>query len=366
MAFMTNTNQQICHFIFFIHGIFGNEKELGYLRKAMKNMIESKKDITLSPKAIVLHSVKCNVGRNCDGVVNGGSRLAQEVKSVIAENQLADETLAILSFVGNSLGGIYARYAIAHIEPSERILPFIFCTIATPHLGIANHTHIPIPSWTEKLVANYLGATGQDLFQRTPLLYDMATLPKYMDPLQRFRKRIALANAFGTDFQVPISTAAFLSKTSEVIHHTLPSKTKYVLTVETKPTNILEQSDISQNLDALGWIKIFFDVRKEIPFPSIPRPFAADNSLPKDQAIWRSSELRRLLNSKGKRWNLPCGHMVSCVNSRDKFYEWLSAKGQPFMDQLAEDLVQLIQEFEVYEMDMKEEKCLDCSACLFQ
>jgi Putative serine esterase (DUF676) len=306
---------------------------------------------------IVFHSAKCNVGRTWDGVVNGGARLAQEVESVIAENQLEDGTSAFLTLVGNSLGGIYARYAIAHIHPSEQIVPYIFCTIATPHLGVANHTYIPIPTWTEKLVSNFLGSTGHDLFQRTPLLNEMGTSETYLEPLKRFRKRIALANAFGTDFQVPVSTAAFLSKTSEVVHHILPSKTEYALAVETEQTNAQDHNDASQNLDALGWTKIFLDVRKEIPFPSIPRPFADDTYIPQDQEMWRSFELRKVMSNKGKRWNLPVGHMVSCVNSRDKLYEWLSAKGQPFMDQLAEDLVQLIYESESCEVEAKQVEC---------
>lgn len=47
----------------------------------------------------------------------------------------------------------------------------------------------------------------------------MATSPKFLEPLGKFRKRIAYANAYGTDFPVPTQTAAFLSKKSSYPHH---------------------------------------------------------------------------------------------------------------------------------------------------
>lgn len=47
----------------------------------------------------------------------------------------------------------------------------------------------------------------------------MATSPRFLRPLAAFKKRIAYANAFGTDFPVPGSTAAFLDLDSDYPHY---------------------------------------------------------------------------------------------------------------------------------------------------
>jgi len=95
----------------------------------------------------------------------------------------------------------------------------IFCTTATPHLGISKHTWVPIPRSAEIGIAQTMGDTGKDLFRLNDLMKSMATAPKFLEPLGKFRKRIAYANAYGTDFPVPTQTAAFLSKKSSYPHH---------------------------------------------------------------------------------------------------------------------------------------------------
>jgi hypothetical protein len=150
-----------------------------------------------------------------------------------------------LSIVGNSLGGLFGRYAIAKLverhcvkeetpqdesdekdqDPSwildgqYRLFLNIFCTTATPHLGVSRHTYVRIPRTAEIGVAHAMGDTGKDLFRLNDLIQTMATCPKFLGPLGRFRKRIAYANAYGTDFPVPAGTAAFLSDNSTYPHH---------------------------------------------------------------------------------------------------------------------------------------------------
>ena len=150
--------------------------------------------------------------------------------------------------------------------------------------------------------------------------------------------------AFGTDFQVPTPTAAFLSKTSNYIHERLPDKKDYLLSVQTEVTEVYDRDDASQCLDALGWTKVFLDVRREIPLPSIPLLFAEEPIVPADRELWTSYQLRETMIQRGKTWKLPLGHMVSCANSRDRFNRWMNSRGQPFMDQLALDLLELMSE----------------------
>jgi hypothetical protein len=95
-----------------------------------------------------------------------------------------DSTHVTLSIIGNSLGGLYSRYAVAmlaamskHVKNSTHrhdtflidngsihIHFNVFCSTATPHLGIARHTWLKIPRLVEVYIAHLLGETGKDLY----------------------------------------------------------------------------------------------------------------------------------------------------------------------------------------------------------
>lgn len=327
----------------------------------------------------VVHSVTCNEKRTDDGVKAGGERIVDEMFSFIRDymtdgkrsgkdadrdkydnvNDSRDELRDItISIVGNSLGGLYARYAVAEIfrcchnctEPNKygsnsssdedsstmildgkyRLHWNVFCTTASPHLGLSGHTFIPLPRSAELGVALAMGETGRDLFRLNQLLRTMATDPIFLRPLSLFRKRVAYANAYGTDFPVPVSTAAFLSDGSTYPHHfsentnadanechnqsdknekadgstniTVTSSSDKIRTAAENennsnnlviatlhtPVKVLNEGAVDQvsvsagfddqetarmsaSLDSLGWKKVFVDVRKEIPRISISK-----------------------------------------------------------------------------------------------
>ena len=121
-------------------------------------------------------------------------------------------------------------------------------------------------------------------FRVNTLLWDMATSPKYLEPLGFFRKRIAYANAFQTDFPVPTETATFLHSMSQYPHHKISKHhdNKIISSFKTEKknnTNIFSCSEersakdkimadleiMSRSLDSLGWTKTFVDLRSEIP-----------------------------------------------------------------------------------------------------
>jgi Putative serine esterase (DUF676) len=303
---------------------------------------------------LVVHSPSCNEKKTDDGVIPGGDRLVEDILAFIREYMLSSTKLSensnigklvdiTISLVGNSFGGLYSRYAVAKIsemlqskndteinmvlDSRYRVHFNVFCTTATPHLGLAGHTYVPLPRSAEFGVAAALGESGRDLFRLNPLLLEMATEPYYLHPLGHFRKRIAYANAYGTDFPVPVRTAAFLSEDSTYPHHfesrkTIDSRnellardgdsnqessTSPVTTNEfvvatlhtmkessTVVSNINRESNddqeslnqvnmstvsntenigeserelakMSASLDSLGWTKVFVDVRKQIP-----------------------------------------------------------------------------------------------------
>lgn len=305
---------------------------------------------------MVVHNAICNEHNTSDGIVNAGNRLVDEIREVIRnemkkrhpelETEESKDTSELydvtMSMVGNSLGGLFARYAIAELverhcvfemeskcyvlDSRYRLHLNIFCTTATPHLGISRHTYFKIPRTAEIALAHGMGNTGKDIFRLNDLLFNMGTTPKYLDPLAAFRKRIAYANAYATDFPVPAGTAAFLSDLSTYPHVftseeefpcdssqregeaedliigvlTTPRKVKdsqereadsgastteeNSILLETEATDsgapeadndVHEQLErqlhqMSESLDRLGWKKVFVDIRNKLPNAEVP------------------------------------------------------------------------------------------------
>lgn len=155
---------------FLVHGLGGNRVDLSYLAQQIRRR---------SDGAEIVHCVSCNEGRTKDGVVKGGDRLAQEVKEVL-DKQRGNAPLQRIHFVGNSLGGLYCRYAVALLfEPCKRnekdgrcncgcggagrvagLIPHSFVTIATPHLGVRKFKILNVPDVIYAVVAR---RTGEDL-----------------------------------------------------------------------------------------------------------------------------------------------------------------------------------------------------------
>ncbi|CAN0476890.1 unnamed protein product, partial [Laminaria digitata] len=159
-------------------------------------------------------------------------------------------SLSRISLVGNSLGGLYVRYAVKLLyraggaaaagETVAGLKPSVFMTIASPHLGVRRFTYVPLPTPLHALASVFVGKTGSDLFlernggragsgvgvgvgagtgvgvgtgkagREASLLYEMATSEEFLRPLKAFRWRRAYANRRG-DFMVPYGTAAFVS-----------------------------------------------------------------------------------------------------------------------------------------------------------
>jgi Putative serine esterase (DUF676) len=286
----------------------GNSKELSYLQSQLirqgENITETmhqaqnitnyhsnhhhqhNDDIT----HFLTYSSIINEGRTSDGIRHGGQRLAYEINTWIQQLRqqihTSDTTTTTtynentniqwdisLSLIGNSLGGLYARYALKDIQfqyhvcgtsstststsrtiqPISSILhPAVFVTTCTPHLGVGkDQSYLPhVPHWIQLVIAKGIGPTGYDLFRiptttTTPsqskpeslihastsntttvhttgpitagvtthsdILQEMAFSDDFIQPLQTFHRRIALGNTYRTDLQVPCSTATFLT-----------------------------------------------------------------------------------------------------------------------------------------------------------
>jgi hypothetical protein len=126
----------------------------------------------LGPNAIV-HVAVCNRTRapdiihnpTHDGVDAGGERLAKEISEVVTQHQARG--LRFISIVGNSMGGIYSRYAIGILfDITSRTIcglePVSFITTASPHLGL----HGFVSKMLERVTSNLLygGLTAEHMF----------------------------------------------------------------------------------------------------------------------------------------------------------------------------------------------------------
>ena len=85
------------HLVVLSHGIMGSHTDLSYLSSRLERV-----------GCTVLNSKSNEFARSLKGIRQGGLNLADEVVSIVRDHP----HLQRISFVGNSLGGMYARYAV--------------------------------------------------------------------------------------------------------------------------------------------------------------------------------------------------------------------------------------------------------------
>ncbi|KAK2981748.1 hypothetical protein RJ640_006000 [Escallonia rubra] len=233
------------HLVVMVNGIIGSAQNW---RFAAKQFVKK------YPSDVIVHSIASSLTSEAltiamcagsesnsamltfDGVDVMGKRLADEVLSVIKRHP----DLQKISFIGHSLGGLVARYAIAklyghestrktcqdgecHLDaskdscPEEKLKgniaglePVNFITSASPHLGSRGHKQVPVLCgfYTMEKVASrtswFLGRTGKNLFLtdtdggKPPLLLQMVSDCEdlqFMSALRSFKRRVAYANA---------------------------------------------------------------------------------------------------------------------------------------------------------------------------
>ncbi|CAJ1935153.1 unnamed protein product [Cylindrotheca closterium] len=425
------------HLIVLIHGWLGNPKEMDGLKESLmeqsqiqldkeKENADNKKKSSSSSSSssrVVVHSVRCNDGKTSDGIVAGGKRVAAEINEMIQEiRDRSTSTTNVnddnnnnnnnggnirLSIAGNSLGGLYGRYALSEIDwttkdtnnndgddddpqqqqqeqaPAQsQLIPHYFVTTATPHLGCGfQQTYLPLPRFIEHPLGNIMLRTGQDLFRlfsgKDDIIQEMAFSPTFLNPLRKFHKRMAYANAHGTDLQVPLPSAAFWAPTDSVhtvVEHDaehafiVPRGVALTLTtpkqeeeesnsIITEPKQVVATSEeISKRLDQLGWTKVLIDVRHEMPInlnTAVDNESASTSSTSSTSSTedaneqkqqkqqWTAKELLEQFDT-GRLKSLPIGHMVMVANSKNEFYRNMCKPGIPIMDYLAREIINSI------------------------
>ncbi|KAG2256738.1 hypothetical protein Bca52824_076032 [Brassica carinata] len=262
------------HLVVMVNGLIGSAQNW---RFAAKQMLKK------YPQDLIVHCSRRNHStQTFDGVDVMGQRLAEEVRTVIKRHP----SLQKISFVGHSLGGLIARYAVACLyeqespqnseEPKERIAglePVCFITSATPHLGSRGHKQVPLFSGShtlEKLATRMswcLGKTGKHLFLadgdddgKPPLLLRMVSDRrnlKFISALRCFKRRIAYANTT-FDHLVGWSTSSIRRRSELPKLQRGPVNEKYphIVNVEAPGTSSNHEegqsetnSDVSKNFD---------------------------------------------------------------------------------------------------------------------
>ncbi|XP_010549399.1 PREDICTED: putative lipase YOR059C isoform X2 [Tarenaya hassleriana] len=209
------------HLLVLVHGILASPSDWIYVEAELKRR--------LGRKFLIYASSSNTFTKTFGGIDGAGKRLAEEVMQVVQKSK----GLKKVSFLAHSLGGLFARYAVAVLhspaipQPGDdcssdsgnsqplrgRIAglePINFITLATPHLGVRGRKQLPflfgVPI-LEKLAAPiapvFVGRTGSQLFltdgkpDKPPLLLRMASDGedlKFVYALGSFRCRIVYAN----------------------------------------------------------------------------------------------------------------------------------------------------------------------------
>jgi hypothetical protein len=156
-------------------------------------------------------------------------------------------------------------------------------TIATPHLGVMNHTFLDDHKFFGRYdlrkmkfwISRVLLKTGRELFMvdhpeiEETLLFRMAADEKFLRPLKAFEKRRAYAN-LRQDFMVPLGTAAFMSE--DLVNH---FRSKFInrtgildIIASNKNADSLLNScchSMINNLDSCGWDKVLVHFNDLVP-----------------------------------------------------------------------------------------------------
>ncbi|XP_059669860.1 uncharacterized protein LOC132315164 isoform X1 [Cornus florida] len=216
------------HLLVLVHGILASPSDWTYAEAELKRRLG---------RNFLIHASSCNTyTKTFTGIDGAGKRLADEVMQVVKKK----DSLKRISFLAHSLGGLFARYAIAvlyspnasghnqfddlaismNANPetacsSRRGLiaglePINFITLATPHLGVRGKKQLPILFGVpilEKLAPPiapiFVGRTGSQLFltdgkpDKPPLLLRMASDcedGQFISALGAFRCRVLYAN----------------------------------------------------------------------------------------------------------------------------------------------------------------------------
>ncbi|KAB2629684.1 hypothetical protein D8674_034479 [Pyrus ussuriensis x Pyrus communis] len=284
------------HLIVLVNGLIGSAENWKY---------GAKEFLKRYPEDVVAHCSECNSSMlTFDGVDVMGERLAEEVISVIKRHPSVQK----ISFVGHSLGGLIARYAIGRLYERDitgelcqengeyrrdgvedpllkqkvkgkiaGLEPMNFITSATPHLGSWGHNQVPVFCGVkplEKAAARTswcLGRSGKHLFLtdkkdgKPPLLLQMVNDSedvKFISALQSFKRRVAYANV-RFDSLVGWSTSSLRRKNElpKTIQSPSPREELPLEAIASGRKKIDFEEEMIRNLTKMSWERVDVNFR---------------------------------------------------------------------------------------------------------
>lgn len=153
-------------------------------------------------------------GKTLDGIDTCGERLVAEIEECLGREDFAPSAVQ-LSFVGHSLGGLIARFAIGLMHQRrllDRLRPVSYVAVASPHLGV-RRASTWLGSLQERAGEALYGRhrTMDQLMMRDtddarPLLVRLSAGP-FLEGLLRFPAR-TLVSAVQFDHQVTHSSSS--------------------------------------------------------------------------------------------------------------------------------------------------------------
>ncbi|CAM6100148.1 unnamed protein product [Calypogeia fissa] len=217
------------HLLVLVHGILASPNDWKYAEGELKAQLGNRYLIYASAVNACLSTL--------NGIDSAGQRLAEEIGFIVKRTP----SLKRISLLGHSLGGLFARYAIAMLyEPPAGSLtrtpsgeelnsqgekesenksqkptiaglePINFITLASPHLGVRGRQQLPfllglpvLENLAAPLAPLFVGSTGRQLFltdgkpSDPPLLLRMATNcdeGQFISALGAFKVRTLYAN----------------------------------------------------------------------------------------------------------------------------------------------------------------------------
>ena len=328
------------HLFLLCHGLGGSPGDLAYLKKAIYDQCTEEGEG--EQHRVLVHTCTSNYeGPNMwtislhdgmqstfDGIDRGGARVAEELRGLVRQYP----TLKRLTMVGNSLGGMYARYCAAEcFDPATGkvagLEPVCYATTATPHLGVRNYLWVSMLPKAVVKVGSRVGRTVMQLNHfdgaeegaggggggGAGLVVRMATEARYVDALKAFAHRAVYTNA-KHDSLVAYETAGLS-----------PGR-------GTAP----DTSEFDRDLDRLRH-DLKYIIREDETVDPPPPDIGSELELERRcaEGLTRSMKWRRVVAYFPEALAFPTAHNKICANKRNVFFAAQCADGEHVVRHLA-------------------------------
>ncbi|CAA6657652.1 unnamed protein product [Spirodela intermedia] len=286
------------HLVIMVNGIIGSAQNWRFAEKQFLKRL---------PQDVTVHRSRCNGNLlTLDGVDVMGTRLAEEVLSIVKQGP----KLQKISFVGHSLGGLIARYAIAKLyepglpqKPSEEdgshedsdkgsegkiagLEPMNFVTFCNTacRIKIPMLCGVRLLEKTARRSSRILGRTGRHLFLddndmgRPPLLVQMVKDSDdlhFISALRSFRRLVAYSNVrFDHIVGWNTSSIRHQDERPKLKAHTKISGYRHIVRVEPpKAVNIEQDASLDFDMKTNELQEAMIDSLNKVPWERVDVSF---------------------------------------------------------------------------------------------